>query len=134
MHHLVINDEKYGDADFDSTHLHSAKNEDAKMEIMKLYEQSKALNAAQVRAANQDSGISSAPSSAGGSVSSTDTNHGGSDEDLIDFHQTWRHSKYDNWPPGKHFRRSCIGTIVPTFVTAHTFCASRDTQVSYGAC
>ena len=23
---------------------------------------------------------------------------------------------------------------VPTFVTAHTFCASRDTQVSYGWC
>ena len=68
---------------------------------MKLYEQSKALNAAQVKAANHDSGISSAPSSAGGSVSSTDTNHGGSDEDLMIFGQTWRHSKYDNWPPGK---------------------------------
>ena len=24
--------------------------------------------------------------------------------------------------------------MVPTFVTAHTFCASRDTQVSYGWC
>ena len=80
----------------------SPKNEDAKMEIMKLYEQSKALHAAQVRAVNHDSGISSAPSSAGGSVSSTDTNHGGSDEDLITFNQTWRHSKYDNWPPGKN--------------------------------
>ena len=63
---------------------------------MKLYEQSKAINAAQVRGLNHDSGISSAPSSAGGSVSSTDTNHGGSDEDLIDFNQSWRHSKYDN--------------------------------------
>ena len=79
----------------------SPKNEEAKQEIMKLYEQSKALQAAQVRAANHDSGISSAPSSAGGSVSSNDTNHGGSDEDLINFNQTWRHSKYDNWPPGK---------------------------------
>ena len=71
------------------------------MEILKLYEQSKALNAAQVGAVNHDSGISSAPSSAGESVSSTDTNHGGSDEDLIDFNQSWRHSRYDNWPPGK---------------------------------
>lgn len=75
------------------------KHEEAKLEIMKLYEQSKALNAAQVKAANHDSGISSAPSSAGGSVSSTDTNHGGSDEDLMTFGQTWRHSTYDNWPP-----------------------------------
>ena len=81
----------------------SPKNGDAKLEIMKLYEQSKALSAAQTRAAvNHDSGISSAPSSAGGSVSSTDTNHGGSDEDLINFNQSWRHSKYDNWPPGKN--------------------------------
>ena len=72
------------------------------MEIMKLYEQSKAMNAAQVRAANNDSGISSTPSSAGGSVSSTDTNHGGSEEDLINFNQSWRHSKYDNWPPGEY--------------------------------
>ena len=79
----------------------SSKNEAAKMEILKLYEQSKALNAAQVGAVNHDSGISSAPSSAGESVSSTDTNHGGSDEDLIDFNQSWRHSRYDNWPPGK---------------------------------
>ena len=71
------------------------------MEILKLYEQSKALNAVQVGAVNHDSGISSAPSSAGESVSSTDTNHGGSDEDLIDFNQSWRHSRYDNWPPGK---------------------------------
>lgn len=77
----------------------STKNEDANMKIMRLYEESKAMNAAQVRAVNHDSGISSAPSSAGGSVSSTDTNHGGSDEDLIDFNQTWRHSRYDNWPP-----------------------------------
>ncbi|XP_044181241.1 inactive ubiquitin carboxyl-terminal hydrolase 54-like [Acropora millepora] len=76
-------------------------NEEAKLEIMRLYEQSKALNAAQSRAVNNaDSGISSAPSSAGGSVSSTDTNHGGSDEDLIEFNSTWRHSSYDNWPPG----------------------------------
>ena len=72
------------------------------MEIMKLYEQSKAMNAAQVQAANNDSGISSTPSSAGGSVSSTDTNHGGSEEDLINFNQSWRHSKYDNWPPGEY--------------------------------
>ena len=71
------------------------------MEIMKLYEQSKAMNAAQVKAANTDSGIGSAPSSAGGSVSSTDTNHGGSDEDLMNFNQTWRHSTYDNWPSGE---------------------------------
>ena len=89
-------------------HLHSTKNEDAEMEMMKLYEPSKALNAARVRAASHDSGISSASSSAGGSVSSTDTNYGGSDEDLIDFNQSWRHSKYDNWPPGKHFHKSCI--------------------------
>lgn len=79
----------------------SSKNEEAKMEIMKLYEQSKAMNAAQVKAANNDSGISSTPSSAGGSVSSTDTNHGGSEEDLINFNQSWRHSKYDNWPPDR---------------------------------
>ena len=75
---------------------------------MKLYEQSKAMNAAQVRAASNDSGIGSAPSSAGGSVSSTDTNHGGSDEDLINFNQTWRHSKYDNWPPGEYSHVLCL--------------------------
>ena len=73
---------------------------------MRLYEQSKALNAAQIRVVNNtDSGISSAPSSAGGSVSSTDTNHGGSDEDLIGFNSTWRHSSYDNWPSGKDPRK-----------------------------
>ena len=76
------------------------------MEIMKLYEESKAMNAAQVKAANNDSGISSTPSSAGGSVSSTDTNHGGSEEDLINFNQSWRHSKYDNWPPGVYSKVS----------------------------
>ena len=27
-----------------------------------------------------------------------------------------------------------LNTILPTFVTAHTFCASRDTRVSYGWC
>lgn len=83
-----------------------SSNEDAKLEIMRLYEQSKALNAAQIRVVNNtDSGISSAPSSAGGSVSSTDTNHGGSDEDLIGFNSTWRHSSYDNWPSGHHNTR-----------------------------
>ena len=90
----------------------SPSNEDAKMEIMRLYEQSKALNAAQSRAVNNtDSGISSAPSSAGGSVSSTDTNHGGSDEDLIEFNSTWRHSSYDNWPPGKSRENFSLGSL-----------------------
>ena len=74
---------------------------------MKLYEQSKAMHASsQGSPVNHDSGISSVPSSAAssaaGSVSSTETNHGGSDEDLIDFSQTWRHSRYDNWPVGKN--------------------------------
>lgn len=79
---------------------------------MRLYEQSKALNAAQSRAVNNaDSGISSAPSSAGGSVSSTDTNHGGSDEDLIEFNSTWRHSCYDNWPPGKSLENFYLGSL-----------------------
>ena len=30
-------------------------------------------------------------------------------------------------------RRRNLRTV-PTFVTAHTFCASRDTRVSYGRC
>lgn len=91
------------------------------MEILKLYEQSKALHSAQARAMNNDSGISSTPSSAGGSVSSTDTNHGGSDEDLIDFNQSWRRSQYDNWPPppGKSALLHCwlctVRTSLDTF-------------------
>ena len=91
------------------------------MEILKLYEQSKALHSAQARAMNNDSGISSTPSSAGGSVSSTDTNHGGSDEDLIDFNQSWRRSQYDNWPPppGKSALAHCwlctVRTSLDTF-------------------
>ena len=33
----------------------------------------------------------------------------------------------------KHFSVSALRTV-PTFVTAHTFCASGDTRVSYGWC
>lgn len=90
----------------------SPKNEEAKMEILKLYEQSKALHSAQARAMNNDSGISSTPSSAGGSVSSTDTNHGGSDEDLIDFNQSWRRSQYDNWPPPPAYTADRIEKLI----------------------
>ena len=32
------------------------------------------------------------------------------------------------------FQRRKLLRTVPTFVTAHTFCASRDTRVSYGWC
>ena len=34
---------------------------------------------------------------------------------------------------GQDWTRSDLRTV-PTIVTAHTFCASRDTQVSYGWC
>ena len=34
------------------------------------------------------------------------------------------------------FRRRCLTPLrtVPSFVTAHTFCTSGDTRVSYGLC
>ena len=34
----------------------------------------------------------------------------------------------------ERFRITFTLRTVPTFVTAHTFCASRDTRVSYGWC
>ena len=62
----------------------SVKSDPAKEAIMALYEQSKAHHFKRLPSTGNDSGIGSTPSSATGSVSSTDTNHGGSDDDLID--------------------------------------------------
>ena len=78
-------------------------NEQAKKEIMRLYEQSKAISAGQVPHNGHDSGIGSAPSSVTGSVSSTDTVHGGSDEDLIDMtpHNTVQSRSRENWHRGE---------------------------------
>ena len=36
--------------------------------------------------------------------------------------------------PGHPLQPKTILRTVPTFVTVHTFCASRDTRVSYGWC
>ena len=66
--------------------VRSSKHEQATREIMRLYDESKAISA-RSRINGHDSGISSAPSSATESVSSTDTMHGGSDEDLMTFKQ-----------------------------------------------
>ena len=43
--------------------------------------------------------------------------------------------KFDSWSENSDFRirsKPVSFRTVPTFVTAHTFCASRDTRVSYG--
>ena len=55
-------------------------------------------------------------------------------------YQKKRRARRDFWSLNIDFRgrcrRRCLTPLrtVPSFVTAHTFCASADTRVSYGLC